>query len=61
MWSPVPGVSPEAGIRRVAQVLLDTGLPGLAVVDEHGFVIGFVSRSDIIRAVISDPPLDLWG
>ena len=61
MVSPVPSVSPDAEIRRVASVLLETGLPGLAVVDELGVVAGFVSRSDILRAVVADPPLDLWG
>ena len=61
MVSPVSSVSPDADIRRVASVLLETGLPGLAVVDELGVVAGFVSRSDILRAVVTDPPLDLWG
>ena len=60
MWTPVPSVGPETEIRRVARVLLDTGLPGLAVINEGGLVIGFVSRSDILRAVVADPPLDLW-
>lgn len=60
MWTPVPSVSPDADIRRVARVLLDSGLPGLPVADEEGQVIGFVSRSDILRAVVADPPLDLW-
>ncbi|MDD2809108.1 CBS domain-containing protein [Rhodoferax sp.] len=61
MWTPVPSVEPEADLRRVAQVLLDTGLPGLPVVDAQGQVTGFVSRSDILRAVVTDPPLDVWG
>ena len=61
MWTPVPSVAPDTDIRRVARVLLDTGLPGLPVVDEQGGVIGFVSRSDILQAVVTDPPLDLWG
>jgi CBS-domain-containing membrane protein len=61
MVTPVPSVAPDADIRRVAQVLLDTGLPGLPVVDEQGLVAGFISRSDILRAVVTDPPLDLWG
>jgi CBS domain-containing protein len=60
MWTPVPSVSSETDIRRVARVLLDTGLPGLPVVDDEGKVTGFVSRSDILRAVVADPPLDLW-
>jgi len=61
MVTPVPSVAPDSDIRRVAQVLLDTGLPGLPVVDEQGLVAGFISRSDILRAVVTDPPLDLWG
>lgn len=61
MRTPVPSVAPDTDIRRVARVLLDTGLPGLAVVDEQGLVSGFISRSDILRAVVTDPPLDLWG
>jgi CBS domain-containing protein len=35
-------------------------LPGLPVVDEQDAVIGFVSRTDILHAVVADPPLDLW-
>lgn len=61
MWTPVPAALPDTELRRVASVLLDSGLPGLPVVDEQGGVTGFVSRSDILRAVIADPPLDLWG
>ncbi|MDD2926934.1 CBS domain-containing protein [Rhodoferax sp.] len=61
MLTPVASVAPETDIRRVARVLLDTGLPGLPVVDESGVVAGFISRSDILRAVVTDPPLDLWG
>lgn len=60
MWSPVASVALGTDIRRVARVLLDTRLPGLPVVDGDGVVIGFVSRSDILQAVVADPPLDLW-
>lgn len=61
MSTPVPSVASDADIRWVARVLLDTDLPGLPVVDEQGLVVGFVSRSDILRAVVAEPPLDLWG
>jgi CBS domain-containing protein len=61
MWTPVPGVAADTDVRRVAGVLLDTGLPGLPVTDDEARVIGFISRSDIVRAVATDPPLDLWG
>jgi len=61
MWTPVPSVAPETDIRRLARVLLDTGLPGLPVVEDGGVVMAFVSRTDILRAVVADPPLDLWS
>lgn len=61
MVTPVPAVSEETLLRRVAYVLMDTGLPGLPVTDEHGRLSGFISRTDILRAVASDPPLDLWS
>ena len=61
MWTPVPAVAAETDIRRVADVLLETHLPGLPVTDEEGRVTGFVSRTDILRAVVRNPPLDLWS
>lgn len=61
MVSPVPAVAENTELRRVARVLMDTGLPGLPVTDELGNLSGFISRTDILRAVASDPPLDLWG
>ena len=61
MRTPVPCVAADTDIRRVARVLLDTGLAGLPVVDDQGHVQAFVSRSDILRAVVSEPPLDLWS
>lgn len=61
MITPVPAVAETTDLRRVAHVLLDTGLPGLPVTDDLGHLSGFISRTDILRAVASDPPLDLWG
>lgn len=61
MISPVPAVSADTALRHLAGVLLDTGLPGLPVIDELGHLAGFVSRTDILRAVAADPPLDLWS
>jgi CBS domain-containing protein len=61
MRTPVPAVQPEAGLREAAQALVVTGLPGLPVVDASGRVLGFLSRTDLLRAVAQDPPLDLWA
>jgi CBS domain-containing protein len=61
MWSPVPSTAPGTDLRRVAALLLDTGLPGVPVADDSGVMLGFVSRTDLLRALATDPPLDLWG
>jgi CBS-domain-containing membrane protein len=60
MWSPVPSALPETDLRRAASLLLGTGLPGVPVTDTAGLLLGFVSRSDLLRAIVADPPLDLW-
>jgi CBS-domain-containing membrane protein len=61
MWSPVPSALPETDLRRAASLLLGTGLPGVPVTGPTGLLLGFVSRSDLLRAIVTDPPLDLWG
>lgn len=61
MVSPVPTVSVDTDLRRVARVLLDTDLPGLPVTDEFGALSGFISRNDILHALAADPPLDIWS
>lgn len=61
MHQPVPSAQVDTDLRRVASLLLDTGLPGIPVTDDLGGVIGFVSRTDLLRALATDPPLDLWS
>jgi CBS domain-containing protein len=61
MWTPVTGALPDTDLRRIAALLLESGLPGLPVTAGDGSVIGFISRTDLLRAVTADPPLDLWG
>ena len=60
MLTPIPAVAADTHLRRASRVLLDLGLPGLPVTNDEGRVIGFISRADILRAVVADPPLDLW-
>lgn len=60
MASPLVCADPVTDIRRIARVLLETGLSALPVVDEAGRLAGIVSRGDILRAVLADPPLSLW-
>lgn len=61
MRSPVPACAAETDLRQLALALLNTGLPGMPVTGPQGELIGFITRSDVLRAVATEPPLDLWG
>jgi len=61
MASPVVCADPVTDIRRIAHVLLETGLSALPVVNESQMLLGVVSRGDILRATVADPPLSLWA
>jgi len=52
---------PVTDVRRIAKVMIDYHLSAIPIVDENDILIGLVSRSDIVRAVTSDPPLSLWA
>lgn len=60
MTTPVVAAAPVTDIRRVAAAMLTGGVDGVPVVGEDGRLLGLVSRSDVLRAVIQDPPLSLW-
>lgn len=60
MTTPVVAASPVTDIRRIASVMLDGGVDGAPITNDSGRLVGFVSRSDIMRAVVTDPPLSLW-
>lgn len=57
--TPVPNVAGDTKIRRVTVVPLETGLPGLRVVDKRSTMTGFISHSDILRAVAAAHPLEM--
>ena len=40
--------------------MLATGLSAVPIVDDGGQLLGIVSRGDILRAIVNDPPLSLW-
>ncbi len=60
MTTPVVAAAPQADIRRIAAVMIDSGVDGAPITNDSGGLIGFVSRGDILRAVVADPPLSLW-
>jgi len=54
----------EGGALRdvVARVMSEYHVPALPVVDEQTHaLVGIVSRGDVLRCVVTDPPLTLWA
>jgi CBS domain-containing protein len=60
MNTPVVAAAPVTDIRRIAAVMIDKGVDGVPITSEAGLLMGFVSRGDVLRAVVTDPPLSLW-
>ncbi len=60
MSTPVVAAAPITDIRRIARVMLNRKVDGVPVVNDGGALLGFISRSDILQAVITDPPLSIW-
>ncbi len=48
MQTEVVGVSPTDSLKRVARLLLEHGISGVPVLNDHGAVIGVVSEGDIL-------------
>ena len=60
MSTPVVAATLVTDIRRIAQVMLERDVDGVPIVSDSGTLLGFVSRSDILQAVVTDPPLSVW-
>jgi len=60
MTTPVVAAVPVTDIRRIAAAMLDGGLSAVPILNERERIVGIVSRTDVLRAVMTDPPLSLW-
>jgi len=55
--------SPNTNIRELARVLLEQDIRGLPVLDQEQTpprVVGVVTRTDVLRAMVHYTPLELW-
>jgi acetoin utilization protein AcuB len=51
---------PVTDIRRISALFIEEGLHTMPIVEDNGAIVGIVSRTDIIKAFITEPPLSLW-
>lgn len=53
-------VDPVSEVRRVARVLYEYKLAALPVMNENDHLVGIISKTDILKALMTDPPISLW-
>ncbi len=51
---------PVSDIRRVATVLHEYQLGALPIVNEQDHLVGIISKTDILKALMNEPPISLW-
>ncbi|MDJ0637986.1 MAG: CBS domain-containing protein [Paracoccaceae bacterium] len=54
-------LSPQTEINRAMNVLLDNRISGAPVVDEHGALVGVLSKKDCLKAAIEASYYRDWG
>ncbi|WNM59993.1 CBS domain-containing protein [Candidatus Nitrospira allomarina] len=57
---PVLVASPEAELCALARVLLEEHIGALPIVSESVGLVGMITRSDILRALVAHPDFDQW-
>ena len=60
MLAPIIAADPITDVRRIAKVMLDYQQSAVPITNDQDELIGLVSRSNILQAAASDPPLSLW-
>lgn len=53
--------TPETPIRQIAEAFLHNRIGALPIVDEEHRVIGIITTTDILRAIVQNAPLELWA
>jgi acetoin utilization protein AcuB len=60
MNSRVLSATPTTEIREVAHVMLDEQVNAIPILDSSRHLVGILTTSDILRAIVHRSPLELW-
>ncbi len=52
--------SPDTEIKKIAQLFFDERIGSMPIVDEDGKLLGIITRSDILRTIVNQAPIELW-
>lgn len=61
MTADVLTAHPDTSIRDIARVFFEERIGAVPIVDRGEALVGIVTRSDILRTVLSSAPLELWA
>ena len=60
MSSRVLSATPTTEIRKIAHVMLDEQVRAIPILDSSRHLVGILTTSDILRAIVHRSPLELW-
>ena len=52
--------TPAAEIRQIAKAMFEERIGSMPIVNEDRKLVGIITRSDILRTLVSHTPLELW-
>jgi len=52
--------TPTTEIREIALVMLDEHVSAIPILDSSRHLVGILTTSDILRAIVHRNPLELW-
>ncbi len=58
---PVLVAAPDASLLAIGRVLLEERIGALPVVSQDKALLGIITRSDILRVIVSHPSFEQWG
>ena len=58
---PVLVAAPDATLLGIARVLLEERIGAIPVVSQENELLGMITRSDILRVIVSHPQFEQWG
>jgi acetoin utilization protein AcuB len=61
MTSVVISAAQRTEIRTIAEVMCNRGIGAVPIIREDSAIVGIVTRTDILRTLVNQAPLELWA